>query len=114
MFYLHSGIWHDCTDQETQERRKYKDVLLQMCENNASQFEGWGNVVVFVLSEHCVSSWFSMLVKKEWGLEGRGATLAEAFPSRWVLRRTPRPKILSSVYGDDETSSLFNFDFRSG
>lgn len=31
------------------------------------RFEGKGNAVPFVLSEHCVSSWFSMLVE-EWGL----------------------------------------------
>lgn len=47
--------------------------LLHKWNNNARpvwmfRFEGSGNAVLFVLSEHCVSSWFSMLVE-EWGLQ---------------------------------------------
>lgn len=72
--------------------------LLQMW-NNRGQFEGSGlkaqEMRFFVLSKHCVSSWFSMLVE-EWG--AAQATLTEGFPSWWILRRTRHPKSLSSVF----------------
>lgn len=51
----------------------YKDTDFYRCETTMQAslkvqvFGGSGNVVLFVLSEHCVSSWFSMLVE-EWGL----------------------------------------------
>lgn len=69
------------SEKDSWEHRKVKKMdllkaqghgLLQMWKQQYSpvwrfRFEGSGNAVLFVLSEHCVSSWFSMLVE-EWGL----------------------------------------------
>lgn len=48
--------------------RTFTDVKQQYTPVWRFRFEGPGNAVVFVLSEHCVSSWVSMLVE-EWGLQ---------------------------------------------
>lgn len=45
----------------------FTDVKQQYRPVRRFRLEGSGNAVVFVLSEHFVSSWFSMLVE-EWGL----------------------------------------------
>lgn len=54
------SIWITRTLTFTDVKQQYRPVWR-------FRFGGSGNAVLFVLSEHCVSSWFSMLVE-EWGL----------------------------------------------